>query len=372
MKVQKGANQPRRNALGRGLGQLLRSTLQPVELGEPGDDEAATAATKSKQGDGGGTRTNARSKQSRGTVEEIIQGISGDIDLEPEEVSQNLSEKITEGSIGPEGALLSISLDRIVPNPNQPRQTFADSEIDSLSESIKISGVLQPILVRRRKGGEAAGGSFEIVAGERRFRAAKQAGLLRVPAILKQLSDKETLQIGIIENVQRENLNPIEEALAYDRLAKEFDETQEDIAKSVGKDRASVSNALRLLKLPGELQDLLRSGQLTAGHGRALLMLPTEEAQRELAKEILGEKLSVRAAEQLAQTRSAASPKNKLKRKKLPASTKPPTTLELEERIRRALGTKVSLQVDKNYKGELRISIYSRAVLDTLLERIEK
>lgn len=263
-----------------------------------------------------------------------------------------------------------LPLEHVIASSGQPRKRFVQSEIDTLANSIKESGVLQPILVRKLAGDSLR---FEIVAGERRYRAAGLAGLSSIPAIVREFSDKEALEIGIIENIQRENLDPIEEAEAYARLIEEHGETQGSIAASVGKDRASVANALRLLKLPEKVRSMIAAGELSAGHGRAILMVEDEVGQLALAKRITTENLSVRQAEAVASGKNL----NPSKEKKASSSNAPstfmlktPAALALEDRLRRALGTKVNLMLSKEGAGELKISFFSRAEFESFLERV--
>ena len=285
----------------------------------------------------------------------------------------------------PEGSLVYLSIDRVTPNLDQPRKHFDAGELQELAETIRKTGLLQPLVVRRKGSESGQLAAYEIVAGERRYRAAKLAGLVKIPAILKQLDDQEALEIGIIENVQRANLNPIEEALAYQRLIHFFGSTQAEVAEKVGKDRASVANLLRLLKLDTEVQELIAEGALSAGHGRALLMCSTPAAQKELAARILEEGLSVRAAEAVVSGKDAAaeaaspgtpeasapnvSPQRN--RESAARGPKPPHIISLEERLRRELGTKVSLSVNDAGSGELRIAFFSLEELEGLVERIE-
>jgi ParB family chromosome partitioning protein len=274
-----------------------------------------------------------------------------------------------EESASPEGGLVYLSLERVRRNPGQPRQHFSKEEIASLADSIRQSGLLQPIMVRRSVGEIGPLASYEIVAGERRWRAAREAGLSRIPALVRQLSDREALELGIIENVQRADLNPLEEAQAYDRLIREHGATQEQVAKTVGRDRSSIANALRLLKLDPAVLPQLIDGSITAGHGRALLMCKSPEAQRALANRIAAEGLNVREAERAASALDGAVAKPKEKRERGNKSQSP-TTLALEDRFRRALGTKVALTMEKSGEGELRISFFSEDELHNLIEKI--
>ncbi len=340
-KITKGANPPRRNALGRGLTGLMQKTFSALEE----SDETKPRRTLEKYSD-----------------------IFSEVPVEAPETQ--LKEVPNAAPEPGEGSLLYLSIDRILPNPEQPRQHFEDSELLELAASIKKSGVLQPIIVRRKKAEPGEQGAFEIVAGERRYRAAQRAGLLRVPAILKLLSDKETLELGIVENVQRANLNPIEEAQAYERLHTEYGETHDSIARTVGRDRTSIVNLLRLLKLPAPIQKMLKNGDLTQGHARALLTIESDDKRLTLAQQIVKESLSVRAVERLAAETAETEEPARGSRLKKRHNSKTPSLLELEERIRRAVGTKVKLTLNKESRGELRISIFSRAELDSLLEKL--
>ncbi|AEA33968.1 ParB/RepB/Spo0J family partition protein [Hippea maritima] len=197
-------------------------------------------------------------------------------------------------SVEYEDRISVLELDLIEKSPFQPREEFEQEKLKELAESIKEKGVIQPIIVRE------SNGKYQIVAGERRFLAAKMAGLSSIPAIVRELSDEEAAEIALIENIQRKDLNPIEEALAYKRLMENFGYTQEELSKRIGKDRATIANTLRLLKLPNEVIEMLKSGQISAGHARALLALKDNKEQVKLAEKIKKEKLSVREAEKAA------------------------------------------------------------------------
>lgn len=227
---------------------------------------------------------------------------------------------------GEEGArLVELLLDSLAPNPLQPRKRFAPEALDELAASIRTTGVLQPLVVRRR------GERYEILVGERRWRAARQAGLTRVPAIVREASDAEALQLALVENLLREDLNPLEEAEAYQRLLTELGWTQEELARRIGKDRSSVANALRLLRLPDAIQEDLRAGRLTMGHARALLGLPTTAAQLRVRDQILAQDWSVRATERGVRQR----------RRAVRVRRRAPDVEALEEELRLALGTRV-------------------------------
>ncbi len=293
--------------------------------------------------------------------------LGGETSLENDALTEGENDQLEAGSV------LYLPLEQVVPNAKQPRSYFNEAEIESLATSISDSGVLQPIIVRRLVSLGGQGVSYEIVAGERRYRAAKRAGLTRIPAILKQLSDRDAFQLGLIENVQRSDLNPIEEAHALQRLVDEFGATHGEIARVIGKDRASIANSIRLLKLDSAVQQFMLDGRISAGHGRALLKLEDASLQRKLAEKIIAEGLSVRAAEQLSIDPTALGTiVPRVGRGKAKRSEKSPQVLELEDRLRRVLGTKVSLDIDETGRGSLQINFFSRAEFDRLLERLEQ
>jgi len=247
-----------------------------------------------------------------------------------------------------------VPLDRIVPNRFQPRHAFVAGELAQLAESIKRNGVLQPVLVRRK-----ADGLFELIAGERRYRAAQLAGLKSIPAVVRNTSDEQTMELALVENLQREDLNPMEEARAYHRLTTEFGLTQEMLAQQVGKDRSSVANSLRLLNLPNELKELVESLKISMGHAKVLLGLGRLELQLRVAKQIVEGQLSVRQAEQLAASGVRSHSKQGMKR--LVAFP------DLEEQLRKRLGTKVLIHKGRK-GGRIEIQYYEPADLNRLVE----
>lgn len=251
-----------------------------------------------------------------------------------------------------------LDLDLLIPNRHQPRTEMGEPKLDELARSIKTSGVIQPILVRR-----AAEGKFEIIAGERRWRAAQRAGLLRVPVIVREADDNKMLELALIENIQRENLNPIEEGTAYKRLADEYGLTQEDIAAAVGKDRATVANYQRLLNLPAEVRSEVASGALTMGHARALLGLADQALQRRAAREIRARDLSVRETEALVRKLTSTA----LPRK--PPEQPDVHTRAAEDRLRFALGTRVRI-VRKGKGGRIEIDFASEEELQRLYTQL--
>jgi len=256
--------------------------------------------------------------------------------------------------------LRSLPIERIHPNKAQPRKTFAQEPLAELAASIKEQGILQPVVVRRR------GDDYELVAGERRWRAAQLAGLLEVPALVKELSDAEALEVALIENIQRQDLDPLEEAEAYGRLIREHGMTQDEVAAAVGKSRVAITNSLRLLKLPADILAMLADGRLTAGHARALMTVTSEAALVKLAHDVVARALSVREAERLARQAQSQAPAAKAKKS---GGRKTPAEAHVEEKLQRALGTKVRL---KNRRGKGRIEVYFNSLdeLDRLLDKM--
>ena len=253
-----------------------------------------------------------------------------------------------------------VPVEKIYPNPNQPRKSFQEEKLIELANSIKTKGIVQPLIVRKKKGTKE---SFEIVAGERRWRAAQRAQIHELPVIIKEFTDIEVLEIAIIENVQRADLNPIEEALGYKNLMENFDHTQDGLSKEIGKSRSHIANLLRLLNLPSTVQELLISGQLTAGHARALVTCDNPLA---IAKQIISLGLSVRDAERLAKNVSEKKVSNKAKTKEKPADT-----VLLEADLSAALKMKVSINHEEGKeKGLISIAYKSLDELDRISEVI--
>jgi ParB family chromosome partitioning protein len=258
------------------------------------------------------------------------------------------------------GIMARIPMDQIRPNPFQPRSEFDPETLAELTRSIVEKGVIQPVTVRRVEGG------YQLVTGERRLRAAQNAGLSEIPAyIIAVESDEEMLELALIENIQRETLNPIEIGHAYKRLIDECQLTQDDVAEKVGKDRTTVTNFIRLLKLPAEIQLGLRKNLLTMGHARALITIPTESLQLRLYKKIIDSGLTVRKVEQLAKAagKPAESPTRKATPREVSSSVQ-----SVEEKLRQALGTKVMVREKGNGRGDIIIEFYSLDDLDRLLD----
>lgn len=251
-----------------------------------------------------------------------------------------------------------LDIDLLTPNPRQPRTYIEEHKLEELAQSIRANGVIQPIVVRH------VDGRYEIVAGERRWRASQRAGLLKVPIVVRQIADEHLLQVALIENIQRENLNAIEEAQAYRQLADDHQMSQEMIASAVGKDRATVANYLRLLRLPAEVRNDLASDALTMGHARALLALPDEGAQRRVAREVVAGSLSVRETEAL--VRREASPREPQTRQ---TPKLDPNTRAAEDQLKMALGTRVRI-ARKGKGGRIEIDFASEDELQRLFERL--
>ncbi|NLK26851.1 MAG: ParB/RepB/Spo0J family partition protein [Clostridiales bacterium] len=251
-----------------------------------------------------------------------------------------------------------IDINQIEPNKTQPRKNFNEDSLLELADSIKLYGVIQPLILQKRDK------YYEIIAGERRWRAARIAGLKKVPAIIKEYNAQEVVEIALIENIQREDLNPIEEAMAYQRLIKEFNLKQDEVAERVSKSRAAITNSMRLLKLDEKIQQMLIDDMISSGHARALLPIEDSEKQYNLACKIFDEKLSVRDTEKLVKEML------KVKPHKETAVTIEDRIIyrELEEKIRNIVGTKVSIRKNKNNTGKIEIDYYSIEELERLIE----
>ncbi len=250
-----------------------------------------------------------------------------------------------------------IRIENIVPNRYQPRHTFPQDELAELTASIKESGVLQPIMVRRK-----GDGVYELISGERRWRASKEAGLETIPVVIRNCSDQEALLLALVENLQREDLNPMETARAYSRMMTEFGLTQEAIAFKVGRDRSSVANFVRLIHLPSEVQELVEGGTLTTGHAKALLSLPSAEEQLRIGKMVAAGTLSVRETEKVVEL-------SLVRKKRQPRSPRSSPWTDLEARLQKRLGTKVTIHPHKQ-GGKVVIHYFSHQELDGVVETL--
>lgn len=277
-----------------------------------------------------------------------------------DKVGKNTTVKVkTEEKEATDGVMLNIN--KVEPNRDQPRKNFDEDALLELAESIKQFGILQPLLVQKKDD------YYQIVAGERRWRAAKMAGIKEVPVIIKQLSNQEIMEISLIENIQRENLNPIEEALAYKRLLNEFNLKQDEVAERVSKSRTAVTNSMRLLKLNEKVQQMVIDEMLTTGHARALLGIDDQEKQFLVAQKIFDEKLSVRDTEKLVKKLQ------KEKKEKKDGSDQKDEKLEaiyrdLEEQIKQIFGTKVYIKQKNEKEGKVEIEYYSQDELDRIVD----
>lgn len=259
----------------------------------------------------------------------------------------------------PEHPEMTLPINEIEPNPNQPRNQFDEDSLQELADSIEQYGVLQPLLVKKKDG------YYEIIAGERRWRAAKIAGVEEVPVIVRDFDENEIVEIALIENIQREDLSPIEEAMAYQRLMKEYHLKQDQIAEKVSKSRAAITNSLRLLKLDPRVQNMLEEEMISTGHARALLAIHDGDMQYEIAVKVFDEKLSVRDIEKM--VKELNRPKKEKKKEETEYQF---LYKDLEESMKQILGSKVSIKNKKNNKGKIEIEYYSRDELERIVDMI--
>lgn len=280
----------------------------------------------------------------------------GDSVITPKtEVKTKIVEKVVE-KVVEKPVEMKVKISKIEPNKEQPRRNFDEDALIELSESIKQHGVLQPIIVQDRKT------YYEIIAGERRWRAAKLAGLKEVPVIVKKFTDQEILEISLIENIQRENLNPIEEAIAYKRLLNEFHLKQDEVAERVSKSRTAVTNSMRLLKLDERVQQMVIDEKLSTGHARALLGIEDLELQYQTANKVFDESLSVREVEKLVKAMNA--PKKEVKKPEINQAVYD----DMSERLKQLMGTKVQILPKNNEKGKIEIEYYSSDELERIID----
>ncbi len=280
-----------------------------------------------------------------------LEALFNDVEISTREADR--SENYQEG-------VLFVNINEIKPNSKQPRKNFPEEKIEELASSIEAHGIIQPIMVR------PAGEGYEIVAGERRWRAARKASLKQVPCIIRELDDEQNMLVSIIENMQREDLNPMEEADALNQMAAQYGLTQEEISKSVGKSRPYITNALRLLKLPEEIQQMVVKGDLTSGHARAIAGIKEEKKQLYVANRIVAEGLSVRETETLSNHQNEKGDKKTVKAK---PRGKNREVAVMEEELKTALGTKVAINHGAK-RGKIEIEYYSRDELERLLEML--
>lgn len=355
----------KRSALGKGLGAFFGDD---VVKGESSRKNEAENSEKNKHRNGNNVNNNHSSsylEMEENHKEGEYKG-SENLSLDNEN-GINLNNSFTEQGIADKENVSRetlIKISRIEPNEGQPRKSFDEETLKELSDSMKEYGILQPLLVKRK------GGNFQIIAGERRWRAAKMAGLKEVPVIVREYNKQQSVEIALIENVQRADLNPIEEALAYQQLMQEFGLKQEEIALRVSKNRATITNSIRLLKLAEPVQQLLISGEISSGHARALLGLEDKEQQIALASQIIEKGLNVRQVEKLVKmmTKPQKDEKEKEESEEKDLSF---IFRDLEEKMKGIMGTKVMIhQKDKN-KGRIEIEYYSASELERIVELIE-
>lgn len=273
-------------------------------------------------------------------------------------IPQGVMEEIDNKEEKPAGETI-VKLSQIEPNKNQPRKNFNEDSLQELADSIKQYGIIQPLVVQKKDK------YYEIIAGERRWRAARIAGIKEVPVIIKDFTEQEVMEIALIENIQREDLNPIEEAQAYKRLLEEYSLKQDEVAERVSKSRAAVTNSMRLLKLSPKVQEMLIDEMISSGHARALLAVEDEDAQYNLAVKVMDEKLSVRETEKL--VKNFNNPKKEVLQKE---EINKLVYEEIENRIKDAIGTKVKLNPKKNGKGKIEIEYYSNDELERLTDML--
>ena len=302
----------------------------------------------------------ATKKTGKGLGKGLGRGIGNLIPDETKDEKDVVVKEVVKEVVVKEPAEVKVRISQVEPNKEQPRKYFDEDALIELSESIKQYGVLQPLLVQKKDN------YYEIIAGERRWRAAKLAGVKEVPVVIKDYSDQEVMEIALIENIQREDLNPIEEAQAYQRLIKDYRLKQDEVAEKVSKSRAAITNSLRLLKLDKRVQEMVMEGKLSNGHARTIISIEDGDKQYAIAQKIFDEKLSVREVEKLMREQDK---KGKLP-KELPENDF--VYRDLEEKLSKSLGTQVTIKNKSNNKGKIEIQYYSQSELERILEFLPK
>jgi ParB family chromosome partitioning protein len=299
-------------------------------------------------------------KSGKGLGKGLGRGIGNLIPDDDKKEENVVVKEVVKEVVVKEPAETKVRISQIEPNRDQPRKMFDEDALIELSESIKQYGVLQPLLVQKKDN------YYEIIAGERRWRAAKLAGIKEIPVVIKDYSDQEVMEIALIENIQREDLNPIEEARAYQRLIKDYRLKQDEVAEKVSKSRAAITNSLRLLKLDKRVQEMVMEGRLSNGHARTIISIEDGDKQYALAQRIFDEKLSVREVEKL--MREMDKPEKTPK--ELPENDF--VYRDLEEKLSKSLGTQVSIKNKKNNKGKIEIQYFSQAELERIIDALPK
>ena len=366
---------------GRGLGALIPKAAEPekkvsaaaaAESAEPESKKSGTAEPKEVESQAAEPKNGKSKAAETKTVEsqaiESKDGKSGAAEPQNTETVSRDSAKTESKSAETNTAdateeVITVRLTEVVPNREQPRKRFDEASIEELAASIREHGIVTPLLVQKK------GKYYELIAGERRWRAAKLAGLKKVPVLLRTFSEEQAAEIALIENIQRENLNAMEEALAFRRLQEEFSLRQEDIAKRVSRSRSAITNSLRLLKLEENVQTMLAEGKLSMGHARALLSLENPEQQRVTAAEVAAKDLSVRETEKLVRRllTPAKPAKTKARNEQLESIYR-----DLEEQLRKSIGTQVSIQPIKGKKGKIEIEYYSDEDLERIITQLRQ
>jgi ParB family transcriptional regulator, chromosome partitioning protein len=302
----------------------------------------------------------ATKKTGKGLGKGLGRGIGNLIPEETKDEKDVVVKEVVKEVVVKEPAEVKVRISQVEPNKEQPRKYFDEDALIELSESIKQYGVLQPLLVQKKDN------YYEIIAGERRWRAAKLAGVKEVPVVIKDYSDQEVMEIALIENIQREDLNPIEEAQAYQRLIKDYRLKQDEVAEKVSKSRAAITNSLRLLKLDKRVQEMVMEGKLSNGHARTIISIEDGDKQYAIAQKIFDEKLSVREVEKLMREQD----KKGKQPKELPENDF--VYRDLEEKLSKSLGTQVTIKNKSNNKGKIEIQYYSQSELERILEFLPK
>ena len=302
----------------------------------------------------------ATKKTGKGLGKGLGRGIGNLIPEETKDEKDVVVKEVVKEVVVKEPAEVKVRISQVEPNKEQPRKYFDEDALIELSESIKQYGVLQPLLVQKKDN------YYEIIAGERRWRAAKLAGVKEIPVVIKDYSDQEVMEIALIENIQREDLNPIEEAQAYQRLIKDYRLKQDEVAEKVSKSRAAITNSLRLLKLDKRVQEMVMEGKLSNGHARTIISIEDGDKQYAIAQKIFDEKLSVREVEKLMREQD----KKGKQPKELPENDL--VYRDLEEKLSKSLGTQVTIKNKSNNKGKIEIQYYSQSELERILEFLPK
>ena len=352
---------PKRKGLGRGLDALIPNKINNTSVGSDEKSQRQPRAIKNVDVSAESASEKKIEEESPIVEQSTDMTVPGAVESEKSEISDKIEVKSDKNTDNVSEKVLSVKISLVEPNREQPRKKFNEEGIDELAASIAQYGVIQPLLVQWKDN------YYEIIAGERRWRAAMKAGLKEIPVIVKEYSNKEAVEISLIENIQREDLNPIEEALAYERLVEEFEMTQEQVAERVSKSRSAVTNSMRLLKLEGDVREMVISGDITEGHARTLLSLPTAEAQKLIADRIVKEKLSVRDTEKLVK-KLVSDVKRPVKKRDY---EKEAILGNLSEQLKDIFGTKVSISENSRHRGKIEIEYYSDDELNRIFELLQ-